>query len=197
MTDFYLVNSIFFFLVNIIGLLLAFWVLNANVRFKMNQSFFVMTMFILGWINLVYLSDLPSQANNALLWNKLIFGVVFLVFISFYFFSIYFPKEEETESHLLDTLIFSEGIFFAFCAVFTDFFVQGIKSNEWGTEIIFGKGSSLFFGMVILQALFIIGRLLKKYYRSTKEEKTKIEYFLVGIIIFVFMILSYSSLIKL
>jgi signal transduction histidine kinase len=184
MIDFYIINNLAIFLVNLIGALIALWILFANIKARTNQSFFFMTFFILLWIDFVYISDLPSQVEHALLFNRLIFGAVFLFFVSFYFFSIFFPKAYH-RNVILDKIVLISGVIFSLISVFTDFVAKDIEVREWGTEIVFGEGGVVFFAIVICLTLFIIIRLLYKYYKFSVKERIRIQYLLAGIIIFV------------
>ena len=197
MLGFSLINQVIVFLINIIGIWLAFWVLWSNKKAKLNQMFFGMTFFILLWVTFGYFSHLPSQVNLALFWKRLNFGAVSLFFVAMYFFTVYFPKEKKRHSIILDKVVSLIGMILFFTSVFTDLIIKEIKFESWGTDNIFGGGKNFFFGAVIFLTFLIVGQLLRKYYKSSKKGRLKIEYFLAGVIIFAFMNVVFNVILPL
>lgn len=178
-----LINQVFIFLINLIGLWLALWVYLTNRKSKLNKTFSLMTILILFWVTFGYLSDLSSQAHLALIWIKLGFGAVFLFFIAAYFFTIFFPREEK-RCLILDKAILSAGTILFLASIFTDLFIKDIEFKEWGTNPIFGKGSAVFYGVVVFLTFLIIGQLLRKYFNLSQKERLRVQYFLIGVFVF-------------
>jgi len=183
MVNFSFLSQIFVFLINLIGIWLAFWVYLANRKVKINQLFFLITIFILLWITFAYTVNLPSLAHLALFWSKLGFGAVTLFFISAYFFFSYFLNEEK-RFPILNKIVLGIGITLFLTSIFTNLIVKDIEFTEWGVNFILGKGKIIFWGVVIFLTLFINVRLLIGYFRSSKQKKLKIQYFLIGVFIF-------------
>ncbi|MFA5747329.1 MAG: ATP-binding protein, partial [Candidatus Paceibacterota bacterium] len=59
--------------------------------------------------------------------------------------------------------------------------------REWGNDIVAGKATNIFYIIIVLLTFLILFNLLKKYFNLNKEEKLKVQYFLIGIIIFALM----------
>lgn len=178
-----LIHQIFIYLINLTGFCLAIWVYLANPMNKANKVFSMSTIFILLWVNFAFLANLPTQADRALLWIRLNFGIVSLFFISIYFFSIYFPQEKKRVP-VLDKAILIIGIFFFLASVFTNFIIKDVEFKEWGVEPILGKGNILFLSVVIVLTFLISLNIFKKYFILPSQEKTRVQYFLIGLSLF-------------
>ncbi|MCX6759659.1 MAG: HAMP domain-containing sensor histidine kinase [Candidatus Nealsonbacteria bacterium] len=183
MIEFSLINQIFVLLINFIGLGLIFLVYLNNRKAKLNQIFSILTIFIILWISLSYISDLPNQVHQDLIWIRLNLVAVILFFVAMYFFSIYFPQKKQ-KSPILDKIILTIGIIFSLLSLFTDFFIKDIEFKKWGSEPIFGKGESIFFGTIIILTFLILWRIFKKYFKLPQNEKLKVQYFLIGLFLF-------------
>ena len=138
---------------------------------------------ILLWINCGYISNSIDQYYLSLVLMKLRFAAVSLFLIAVYFFVVYFPKEEKRHL-ILDRAVLVIGIFLFSFSIFTNLIIKSVEFKSWGTEIIFGNGVVLFWGMIFLLTFLIISLLIEKYCNSSEAEKLKIKYFLIGVIIF-------------
>jgi len=184
MAEFFLVNQLSIFIINAIGIWLAFWVLSTNWKAKINRTFFLLTILILLWITFGFLANLPSQIDKALLWLKLNSGAISLFFVPMYFFSIYFPQERKKRYPALDKTVLLIGITLFFISIFTDLIIKGVEFKEWGVDIIFGKGENIFFGIGVALTFLILFNLFKGYFALPREEKLKVQYFLIGVSLF-------------
>lgn len=193
MVEFVLINKIVLFLINIIGFLLAFWVYFSNRRKKDNQLFFLTTIFILLWIDLVYFASISTHQSEAILLSKLAFIPVYLFLISTYFFVVYFPRKEK-QPFLLDVIVLVGVIILFLITVFTNLHVKDVVFKEWGVSPIFGEGKVLVYCIIFIIASLFSGVLLKKYFKLSIEEKLKIQYFLIGFFIFVAMNIAFNVL---
>jgi len=191
MIDFFLISKIFILLIDIIGIWLAFWIYFANRKSRVNQLFFLLTIFILLWISFAHFANLSSETHQAILWTKLTFLAVFAFFISMYFFVNFFPREEK-QPPLLSGAVVSIGVIFSLISVFTDLLVKDVAIREWGVLPIWGKGQIYMYGIIAILTFLILGILLKKYFRLSSVEKLKVQYFLIGIFIFAVMNLIFN-----
>ncbi|MCK4781355.1 hypothetical protein KAS79_00300 [Candidatus Parcubacteria bacterium] len=183
--DLALIHKIIVMLIDAIGLWLAFWVLSANRKSKVNQMFFLMTIFILLWITLCYFSGtLIHNLELSLFLGRLAYGTTILFFIPFYFFSLSFVEKKERFLLLKILIPISSLILFLF-SVFTDFMAVYMTPTKFGVVPILGQGKFIYFGFVLFVTLLVIIRLFKKYFKSLRKEKLKVQYFLVGLFIFI------------
>jgi hypothetical protein len=167
-----------------LGLGLGILVLRKNLKDPQNQFFFLMVLFALSWITFAFLSDLPSQFHNSLLWNRLIFFSLSLFFVSIYFFGLYFPQKISSRFDVFNKIYALFGISIALLSLFTPTIIKDVRKTEWGTDLIWGPLFLLF--MILGMSWFIpLGLIIKKFFRLSPLEKLKIKYFLVGFSIFI------------
>jgi len=190
MIDFFFLNKILIILVEAFGSYLVFWVYFANRKAKTNRLFSLMMLFALLWIALCYFSGtLVNDLGLSLFLARLAYGIAILFMIPFYFFSISFIGEKERLPYL--KIIISTGsLILAWLSTFSDFMAKEmIPATLGGTSIgvvpALGRGKFFWFGFAFFVALFILFRLTKRYLKSVEAEKTKLQYFLLGILIFV------------
>jgi signal transduction histidine kinase len=178
-------NQILVFLIVIFSAWLSFWVYFTKPSSKINQTFSLYTFFYTLWIGSGFFSNfvLPNY-NLALFFTKLRFGSVVLCAVFTYLFVLFFPRKKE-DHPLLTKIIVLWAIIVFFTLIFTDFIIKNIKIEEWGTDIIFGEAYLLFFGGIIFLAFLISYILIKKYFLVAKKEKLQLQYFLIGIIVFI------------
>ncbi|PIP24874.1 MAG: hypothetical protein COX34_01775, partial [Candidatus Nealsonbacteria bacterium CG23_combo_of_CG06-09_8_20_14_all_36_12] len=189
--DILLFNQIIIYLINIVGIWIAFWVWFANRVAKVNKMFFLMTIFILLWIDSSYLSSLSNQIHLALFWVKVVFGAVSMFLVSAYFFVVYFPREEKRYP-ILDKVALGIGVILGFISILTDLIVKNVEFKEWGVDLVFGVAWNSFYIIVAFFAFLVLGLLFKKYFKLPFQEKLKIQYFLVGFLIFSLMNLVFN-----
>ena len=183
MPSFFLINTIFVFLINIISIWLGFWVYLSNRKAKINQIFFLMTLFVIAWISSAYFCNFLAQDYFARLWARIGYGAGSLFFLSLYLFYNSFPKKERRLLNL-NRLIIIVSLFLFFFSVFTNLVVRDITLTEWGTLPVLGAGKFAFFGFISFLGFFAIIQLFIKYFRMARKEKLKAQYFWVGLLIF-------------
>ncbi len=190
--DLVLIHKIIVILIDLVGLWLAFWVLSANWKSRVNQMFSLMTIFILLWITLCYFSGTSiHNLELSLFLGRLAYGATILFFIPFYFFSLSFVGRKEKFSFLKVLIPVGSLILFLF-SVFTDFMAVRMVPIKFGVAPVLGQGKFIYFGFVLFVTLLVITRIFKKYFRSSKKEKLKIQYLLVGLFIFIIMNLIFN-----
>lgn len=181
----------FLILINIVGLVLAFWVYSSGKKEKSNKFFSLLTISILLWLNLGYTYSLPAQPNQALLLIRITFGAICLFFIPAYFFSIYFPKEEKRYK-ILDFSVVIIVTVFVLLSIFTNLIIKSVDIKEWGVDFAYGKLGMFFLFTVIIITFLILGQIFKKYFKLSREEKLKTQYLLVGTSLFALMNLIFN-----
>ncbi len=188
--NFLFINKFIIILVSSFGIYLAFWVYYADRKAKTNQLFTLMMLFALSWIILCYFSGiLINNLGLSLFLARLAYGIAILFFIPFYFFSLWFIKKKE-EVRLLKIFIPIGSLTIFFLSVFTDFMAEkmipiNIIGISMGVAPVIGVGKFIYFGFVFFVAVLVVVRLIKAYFKVSKIEKLKLQYFLIGIIIFV------------
>ncbi|MFH1643857.1 MAG: histidine kinase N-terminal 7TM domain-containing protein, partial [bacterium] len=186
------INTIIVIIVTLLGLGLGLWVYSVNRKEKINRFFLLMTLPAVLWIVFAYFCNSLNLASNALIWAKLGYGMAALFIIPFYFFSLFFPKEEERKWEFFDKIIIFVFLFTFLFSIFTNLVVKNVEITKWGILPVMGNGKLFYFGILFVFALFIIGNLFTKYSKTNREEKIKVQYLLIGLFIFVLMNLVFN-----
>ena len=164
---------------------MAFWVLSANKKEKLNQWFFAMTFFVILWVDFAFLGCNASKSSLATFFYRLNGCFVSLFLVSFYYFYIIYFLRQKDKHQILKKFILATGILLAFFSIFTNFIIKDTVIQLWGAEIIYNSGYGIFNLYAFIVALIVIGSLIKKYFKSPASEKLKIQYFLIGTFLFV------------
>ena len=196
MDSLFLINQILFFLSLGIGVWLSLWVYLAAKEKKLNILFFWMvTLWMIGVMTPYFLfRTVPFPQNIITFLPKLEVAFVFLFFILFYFFTITFLNEEKRFKILNKTVIFV-SLAGALIAVLTDLFQKEVllTADGKGLDLILtlcGKVSWL--GFVLIMTVFIFGVFIKNYFSAHLENKRKIQYFIVGLILWIIINLLFN-----
>jgi len=191
-SDYHLLNKILLSSIDAAGLWLIFWVYFANPKEKINRLFSLLTISILLWVNAGYFLAFSKNLNSALFWARFAPAMVFLFLILLYFFSVYFPQKEK-KYFFLDKIILGGGILLSFLSFFTTIIIKGVEFTQWGVNPIFSPhGKSIFYGTVILFTILSGYQIFRKYFKFSKTERLKVQYFLIGIFIFIVMNLIFN-----
>jgi len=190
--SYHLINKVFISLIDLLGILLISWVYLVNPKKKINRLFCFFAGSILFWASAGYFLNFSRTFNRALFWAKFAPSAVFIFLIAFYFFAINFPRERRTPSRI-NKIIGLLGCVLALLTFFSNFIVADIQFTEWGVNPIFTQfGRIGFYSTVILFTFFAIAQILKRYFTLLKEEKLRVQYFLMGLFIFVIMNLIFN-----
>lgn len=190
--SYHLINEIFIILIDLFGVWLALWVYSANPKDKSNQLFMLLTLSILSWVSAGYFLAFSKTISQALFWARFAPSAVFVFLALFYFFSSYFPVRIKRHV-LLDKIVLLMGILFPIMTFFSGMVVNNVEFTDWGTNPIFTPfGKVFFYLMVILLTSIAAFLLFRKYSILSKEEKIKVQYFIIGLSIFVLMNLIFN-----
>jgi signal transduction histidine kinase len=201
MIDFLFLNKLLIITINILGIWLGLFVYLNNRKSKINQLFLLMMLLSLLWVTLCYFSG--SMTNNlelSLFLARSAYGATILFVIPFYLFFTLLTKTKTTRLINLTVPLASVSIFVL--TVFTEFMVTGmtpakIIGLDIGVVPIVGGGKFLYFGFVFLVSALVIVKILKKYYTAPRDEKIKLQYFLLGILIFIIVNLIFNVILTL
>jgi signal transduction histidine kinase len=179
--DFALIDRFFLFLANITAVLVGFWVLSADPKGKINRLFILFVTFILLYIDLGFLANIPAFKDIALTLLKLRFGAVSIFFIIGYKFFLLFPKvsEKAPVPEKVWNLIWF-GLLLV--SALTPLMIQNIKPEEWGMDVMFGSAMLIYYAITSFTIVVLLYILFKKYFISSKEDKVKIQYYVFGVL---------------
>ena len=201
MIDFFFINRILVIIISAIGVWLGAFVYFSNKKSEINRVFLVMIFCALSWIILCYFSGiLVDNLDLSLLFARIAYGTTALFFVPFYHFFSIFTKIKTPKFLKLFIPLASITIFFL--SVFTDFIaLEMVEASIMGISIgvvpAVGLGKFLYFSFVLLITFLVVVKILKKHFYASQKEKTKLHYFLLGIIIFVITNLVFNVLLVL
>ncbi len=172
-------------IIDLVGVFLAFWVYASNPKEKTTRGFLFMVFSILSWITFYHFASMQKYEGSSLLLFRFANGSVFLFFISYYFFIVRWFLEKEKFYKILGWLVLLYGLVFGSISVFTNLIVTSTEFKSWGGFPLFSNwGWLVFYGHVILLTILINIVLVRSYEASSQENKTKIQYFLSGLVFF-------------
>jgi signal transduction histidine kinase len=166
----------------VLGFAMAVWVYRANPRERENQGFSLMVLSIVAWVSCYHL----AQFGNPTLWFRLAAFAVFMFFVTYYFFIVeWFLCKSERPYRLFGVVILLYGAVMGGLAIGTSIVISGSATQGRTTRPIFGAaGRWEFYGFVIVLTLLINWILMREYVRFPKERRTKLQYFLIGLLLF-------------
>jgi len=169
-----------------LSLFIGGWVYLSNRKERLNQLFFLLSISIISFPTFAYLTFFATQPDISLFWVKWAFASGAWFLVVFYFFFIYFFREE-IRFKPLQIFVITGGIFIILMSFFTNLIVKEIEIQEIGVRPFFGLGAYLFYTFAFIIFIFIFYRFYKNYIIAPREEKTKIQYFFVGTLIFILL----------
>ncbi|MFH1564596.1 MAG: ATP-binding protein [bacterium] len=156
-----------------------------------------MVVSILSWITFYHLASLPSQNNLSLKLFRIATGSVFVFFIAYYFFIIRWFLDKKKIYKIFGRIIFAYGFIFSLLAIFTNLIIEDIKVEQLIVTPVFPLWAWFaFYGYVIILTVFINILLIVDYFKSPKEKKQKIQYFLLGLLIFAILNLIFNVILQ-
>src|SRR3989344_2986093 len=172
-----------------VAIYLAFCVYRSDKSNIINKGFSLLILPNLLWIDFYNLAFLTNNSSLSLFFTRLTFASVFIFFIGFYyFFVIWFLNNKGWYSVLGKIVIIYEFIFGLLC-IFTDLIIKDFIIGEWGIRPIFSFWGNIIFHLpIIILVLVVLLKLINEYSKSILEERQKIKYFLIGVIIFILLI---------
>lgn len=163
---------------------MAFWVYFSGKGKETNRNFSLMIVSILFWIDSYHFASFLSKNDLSLKFFKISTVSVFIFFIFYYYFIISFLNKKDLYKYF-GKIVFVFGIFGCLITIFTEYIVPSIEVRDWGNYLKFSSlGWFLFYGYVIFLTILINIILLRDYFSSSKNEKNKMQYFLIGFFIF-------------
>jgi signal transduction histidine kinase len=166
-----------------LGFAMAVWVYRANPRERENQGFSLMVLSILSWVSCYHL----AQFGDPTFWFRLSACAVFMFFVSYYFFTVeWFLGKTGLPYRLAGIVILLYGALMGGLALGTNFIISGSAIAGSTARPMFGAaGRWAFYGYVIVLTLLINWILMKEYAAFPAERRAKLQYFLIGLLLFV------------
>ncbi|MFH1657446.1 MAG: hypothetical protein ABH919_03190 [bacterium] len=189
MSIIFIANLSFVVIASFISLWLGWHVFLSNRELKSNFYFFLVSIFISLWLIFGFLSGLFFQTSLlATIAMRINFAAVALFVASFYFFSLYFPRESKRHP-LLDRIVLITLVPLTFLSLFTDLIIKDTeigKFGDWGSNTIYGSWIEVYHLAVFIFAILAFSVLIKKYFTLSGEDKLRTNYFIIGLGLFCF-----------
>jgi len=189
--SFLLLNKLLLSAVDLSVVGLIFWVYFANPKAKLNQSFCLMALSFLFWLNGGYFFSFSNSLEFSLWLGKVILGEVSISFSILYFFITIFPYKTK-RIKILDISIVFLATFFCFFPILTNLVVKDVRYTKIGINPIFGEGQLFYYGWLAFLMISIFVQIFRQYLNVSKNMRIRIQYFFVGFLIFIFMHLVFN-----
>jgi hypothetical protein len=166
----------------VFGSAMGVWVYRANPGHPENKGFPLMVLSILSWVLFYHF----AQLDNPTLWFRLSACSVFLFFVTYYFFVVkWFLGKKGRGYSLLGAAVLLYGFMMGGLALRTDLIIQDSMSAGGVVRPVFhAAGRWAFYAFVTMVTLFINWTLVKEYFAYSKELRLRIQYFLIGLLLF-------------
>lgn len=180
-------NKILVFLIDAVGICLGVWVFLSNPKGKLNRLFAWLIVFMMFWVNFAFFARELGGRNNflSLLYVKIAWTVTPLFFTFLYLLAIGILKKE-AQYKILTKLAVVLGSTASLLVAFSYLVVHDIVFRGLLLRIIYGSGMLPFLAIILFLVVATLYPLVKEYLKVTIEKKKKLEYFLLGILIFYF-----------
>jgi signal transduction histidine kinase len=166
----------------VLGFAMAVWVYRANPRERANQGFSLMVLAIVSWVSCYHL----AQFGHPTFWFRLSAFSVFMFFVTYYFFIVeWFLGKSEQPYRFFGVVVLLYGVVMGALALETDIVIRGSAIVGSTARPVFGPmGRWEFYGFVIVLTLLINWILMREYAGFAKERRAKLQYFLIGLLLF-------------
>jgi signal transduction histidine kinase len=149
-----------------------------------------MVLSIVSWVSCYHL----AQFGHPTFWFRLAAFAVFMFFVVYYFFIVvWFLGKREQPYRLFGVVISLYGVVMGVVALSTDVIISGSAIiGSTGRPVLgstvrplFGNvGRWAFYGFVVVLTLLINWMLMREYVGFPKERRVKLQYFLIGLLLF-------------
>jgi len=178
-----ILKSIFVIPFTLILIGLSFWVLLSDKKSKANKLLFVEINFLIFSMLADYLSGFFNDLTSAY-FVRLSYMFLILALVMFYFFVQHFPFESTiSKRHRLFNmfLIFLMTIF-SIVIVFTPLIVA--STSDWSNQVTSGSFAWAYYSLILILILVSFYNMMNKYRHSSKSDREKIRFMLIGIAIY-------------
>ena len=154
----------------ILALLLGFFVFFANKRKRLNQSWLIVSIFVILWIVGLLGSVISPLPNEALFWQRILYiGTAFIPSSFFQYIIILTNKQKKYKKIIIISYILS--LFFSLCS-FTSLMIDGINKRTYFDYWPVNTGKIYpFFLIFFVSTVFVSIRLLIIEYKKTKSKQ--------------------------
>lgn len=180
-----LLQIIILAVINVVAIMLGFWVVWSDKNDAQNRLFALMSLAIILWVDFSFAGSSVSDIVSSSIFYKLNLASVSLTLLAFYYFFVVYFLQQKSKHKVLNSLVVFLSMLVAGIALFTNGFNNGVVVRSWGMEAVEGNLINVFnvFALVISFIFIYFG--IKSYSSLGIKERQKIKYFFVGILLFI------------
>ena len=179
-----LLNKILVFVINASAIIMGAVVYFKNRKGVLNQVFILTLFLMLAWVDFAYAPRVIGHAypHEALLLLKIAWFITPLFFASLYFLADLLVNG--VEFRVMGVFVAMAAVIDALLVADGSYVVSGIRFQDVPVSIDYGRGIFIYLGIVTLIIFATIYVIYKQYYYSTKDNRRKLQYFIIGLTIF-------------
>src|SRR3989338_3855902 len=167
-------------IVLVANLFLELILLDRAKRSALVEIFTIAVWTLIAWTLSIFLYR-SVEAEQALLWGRILYVSTLLIPLTFLYFVLLFPSNIFTLSRKTVVLAAIPTAILALLIIFTDFIVQGVTVHSGQENILrFGSLYPLYVLYISGYFLFALRHLFKKRQKAEGLEKLQIGYILLG-----------------
>jgi signal transduction histidine kinase len=170
--------STLLFIISFLDLTLGLFVFLKNPRNRTHRSFFFLSLAVLIWINASFFEDELTNPAHMFFLLKLDFASGIFASVLLLLFCLDVSKVR-TNRWTRRSLI-AIPVVFSFFVFVTGSILSGYEIQNNTIVPVFGRAYILYDAFVGLALLLAIGALLRKYRKSSREDKAKLIYLFIG-----------------
>lgn len=187
-----ILQGILVFILSSAGVSIASWVYLSE---KKSKQHFYLALLVVTSILFMAFDYLAVFVNHdfSTVFERLVylFGTVSVAI--FYVFSRYFPQKSERRL-IVKIPVFIYATIFSTLILFTNLVIANVSIGDFGVEVVGGSLNQLYNLISIVMVALVVYAIVKKYFESSRVDKTKIQLFVFGSLVFIFAELVFSVL---
>jgi len=178
-------NQILVVLIDFTGFWLLYLIFKKSPKKKINNIFLMNTIFMFLWINFAYFARVfaEDRPDLSLLFLRIAWFATPLLIVFIYFLVVYY-FDKEKKYFILNKVIFYSAILVSLTAGFTNLILLDIKFINYNLTIVYGPLMLPFLAIAFIYMLATLYVLYGEFFKTSRNEKIKAEYLLLGISIF-------------
>lgn len=154
---------------------------------KMRSNQFLALAIIFTMANLLFSSILSTTNDqNIALWaGRLNWATVSAGMVALYYFIGYFPASDKQLVRFDRVLVLIAGAVLLYLSLFTSLIIKNVAIDQDSVSIVSGSLMNAYyivFCLILIAAFYV---LFRKYFRVSKLDKTKMNFFLIGLSVFI------------
>ncbi len=180
--------------IGITALFLGLKIYSNKSKKEPNKWFATVSFLIFLWVFFAYFGAMSGEKEASLAFYRLNAAVVSLFLFAFYKLTSSFA---EFETKIFSGIVFIPSISFFILSIFTNHIISDVIFREWGMEAVYGPLGFWYKMFSFFVVAMISYKLIEYYLKAPEQKRRKIEYFLLGIAIFIIFNVIFNIIVPL